>query len=58
MLLSLQRIKISIKSFIYVDNPGQNFDFSNHKILDKERNLEKRLILKMIEILNNKNSFD
>ena len=33
-----------------------NFNFSNPKILDKEHNLEKRLILvEMIEILNNKN---
>ena len=31
-----------------------NFDLSNPKILDKEHNLEKRLILEMIEILNNK----
>ena len=35
-----------------------NFDFSNPKILDKEHNLEKRLILEMIEILNNKNSIN
>ena len=28
------------------------------KILDKEQNLEKRLILEMIEILNNKNSIN
>ena len=37
-------------------NLKYNFDFSNPKILDKEHNLEKRLILEMIEILNNKNS--
>ena len=37
-------------------NLKHNFDFSNSKILDKEHNLEKRLILEMIEILNNKNS--
>ena len=36
-------------------NPKHNFDFSYPKILDKEHNLEKRLILKMIEILNTKN---
>ena len=35
-----------------------NFDFSNTKILDKEHNLENRLILEMIEILNNKNSIN
>ena len=33
-----------------------NFDILKPKILDKEYNLEKRLILEMIEILNNKNS--
>ena len=31
-------------------NLKHNFDFSNPKILDKEHNLEKRLILEMIEI--------
>ena len=36
-------------------NLKHNFDFSNPKILDKEHNLEKRLILEMIKILNNKN---
>ena len=35
-----------------------NVDFSNPKILDKEHNLEKRLILEMMEILNNKNSIN
>ena len=35
-----------------------NFDFSNPKILDKEHNLEKRVILEMIDILNNKNSIN
>ena len=35
-----------------------NFDFSNSKILDKKHNLEKRLILEMIENLNNKNSIN
>ena len=39
-------------------NLKHNFDFSNPKILDKEHNLEKRLILEMIEILNNKNSIN
>ena len=39
-------------------NLKHNFDFSNIKILDKEHNLEKRLILEMIEILNNKNSIN
>ena len=39
-------------------NLNYNFDFSNPKILDKEHNLEKRLILEMIEILNNKNSIN
>ena len=39
-------------------NHSTNFDFSNPKILDKEQNLEKRLILEMIEILNNKNSIN
>ena len=39
-------------------NLKHNFDFSNSKILDKEHNLEKRLILEMIEILNNKNSIN
>ena len=34
------------------------FDFSNPKILDKEHDLEKRFILEMIEILNNKNSIN
>ena len=38
-------------------NLKHNFDFSNPKILDKEHNLEKRLILEMIEILN-KNSIN
>ena len=32
-----------------------NFDFSNTKVLDKELDLEKRLILELIKILNNKN---
>ena len=32
--------------------------FSNPKILDKEHNLEKRLILEMIEILIKKNSIN
>ena len=41
---------------MYPTDLGYNFDFSNPKILDKERNLEKILILKMIEILNNRNS--
>ena len=36
-------------------NLKHNFDFSNPKILDKEYNLEKVLIMEMIEILNNKN---
>ena len=40
------------------NNLEQNFDFSNPKILEKEHNLEKRLILEMIEILNNKNSIN
>ena len=40
-------------------NLKHNFDFSNPKILDKEHNLEQtRLILEMIEILNNKNSIN
>ena len=39
-------------------NLKYNFDFSNPKILDKGHNLEKRLILEMIEILNNKNSIN
>ena len=39
-------------------NLKHNFDFSNPKILDKEQNLEKRLILEMTEILNNKNSIN
>ena len=39
-------------------NLKHNFDFSNPKILDKEHNLEKRLILEMIEILKNKNSIN
>ena len=39
-------------------NIKHNFDFSNTKILDKEHNLEKRLILEIIEILNNKNSIN
>ena len=39
-------------------NLKRNFDFSNPKILDKEQNLEKRLTLEMIEILNNKNSIN
>ena len=39
-------------------NLKHNFDFSNPKILDKEHNLEKKLILEMIEILNNKNSIN
>ena len=34
------------------------FYFSNANILDKEHNLEKILILEMIEILNNKNSIN
>ena len=34
-------------------NLRHNFDFSNPKILDKEPNLEQRLILEIIEILNN-----
>ena len=36
-------------------NIKHNFDFSNPKILNKEQNLEKRLIL---EILNSKNSIN
>ena len=39
-------------------NLKHNFNFSIPKILDKEQNLEKRLILEMIEILNNKNSIN
>ena len=40
-------------------NLGHNFDFSNYKILDKERNLEKKInFRKMVEILNTKNSID
>ena len=39
-------------------NLKHNFNFSNPKILDKEHNLEKRLIFEMIEILNNKNSIN
>ena len=39
-------------------NIKHNFDFSNPKILDNEHNLEKRLILEMVEILNNKNSIN
>ena len=39
-------------------NLKHNFEFSNPKILDKEHNLEKRFILEMIEILNNKNSIN
>ena len=35
-------------------NQGHNFDFSNSKILDKQRNFEKKLILEMIEILKRK----
>ena len=35
-----------------------NFDITNRKILDKERNLGKILILEMIEILNKKNSIN
>ena len=46
----------------YVFNPFFNIyfirKFSNPKILDKEHNLEKRLILEMIKILNNKNSIN
>lgn len=37
-------------------NLKHNFDFSNPKVLHKEQNWEKRLILRMIEIVNNKNS--
>ena len=38
-------------------NLGHNFDFSNHNILVKERNLEKILNnFRNDEILNNKNS--
>ena len=37
-------------------NLKHNFDFSIPKILDKEHNLEKRLIFEMIEILINKRS--
>ena len=39
-------------------NLKHNFDFSNPKILDKEYNLEKSIILKIIVILNNKNSIN
>ena len=40
-------------------NLKHNFDFSNpKKNLDKEENLEKRLILEMIEISNSKNSIN
>ena len=42
----------------HFSNLKHNFDFSNPKILDKVHNLEKRLILEMIEILNNKNSIN
>ena len=47
------------KKVVFVNvNLKHNFDFSNPTILDKEQNLEKRLILEMIEILNNKNSIN
>ena len=40
-------------------NLGHHCDFSNLKILDKERNLEKILIVEMIKIfLNNNNSIN
>ena len=39
-------------------NLKHNFDFSNPKILDKEHNLEKRLIFEMIEILYKLQKFD
>ena len=34
----------------YSTHLGHNFDFSNHKILEKEQNLEKILILEIFEI--------
>ena len=40
-------------------NLKHNFNFSNPKILDTAPNLEKRIVLEMIdEILNNKNSIN
>lgn len=36
-------------------NSGPNIDFSNRVILKKETNLDKRLILEIIEILKDKN---
>ena len=31
-------------------NLGYNFEFCNHKILDKERNLEKRLFFFLLKL--------
>ena len=42
----------------HLTNLGNNFDFFNSKFFDNERNLEKILILEMIEILNNENSIN
>ena len=39
----------------YSTNMGHNFDFSNPKVLDKQRKSYKGQILEMIQILNNKN---
>ena len=39
-------------------NFKNHFDFSNQNVLVKEHNLEIRLILEMIEVLNNKNSIN
>lgn len=43
---------------IYLTNLGHNFDFSNSNIFTKENNLDKRLILELIEIFNNINSIN
>ena len=45
--IDLNNILYLIPIYIYLRH---NFDFSNPKILDKVRNLEKRLILEMAEI--------
>ena len=60
MNIQLERKIPNVQSWLanHSTNLKHNFDFSNPKILDKEHNLEKKLILEIIEILNNKNSIN
>ena len=43
---------------IHSTNLEHNFEFSDPKILDKERNLEKKIHFRNDRILNNKNSIN